>query len=78
MAAGRHLGFRFRGHNIWTAWARHLKFGTALGLHEGNGGITKIGKNQNPRWPLAAILDFGLEAPTFEHLELITSNLAQG
>jgi len=26
--------------------------------------------NQNPRWMPAAILDFGLEAKTFERLEL--------
>jgi len=35
-------------------------------------------KKQNPRWPLAAILGFGLEAITFERLEADTSNLAQG
>jgi len=40
--------------------------------------ITKIDKNQNPRWPPAAILDFGLEAITFERFELDTSNLAHG
>jgi len=36
MVAGRHLGFRFRGHNVWTACARHFKFGTRLEIHEGN------------------------------------------
>jgi len=36
MAAGRHLGFRFWGHNFWTAWARHFKFGTGLEIHERN------------------------------------------
>jgi len=35
-------------------------------------------KNQNPRWPLSTILDFGLEAIAFERLELETSSLAQG
>ena len=34
-----------------------------------HGEITKIDKNQNPRWPPAAIFDFGLEAITFERLE---------
>jgi len=38
----------------------------------------KLTKNQNPRWPPAAILDFGSQAVTFERLELETSNLAQG
>jgi len=33
-----------------------------------HGGIIKIDKNQNPRWPLAAILDFRLEAISFERL----------
>jgi len=40
--------------------------------------MTKIVKNQNPRLPPAAILDFCLEAITFERLELDTSNMAQG
>jgi len=36
MAAGRHLRFRFRGYNFWTAWARHFEVGTGLEIHEGN------------------------------------------
>jgi len=44
----------------------------------GHNEITKIDKNQNPRWPPAAILEFGLEGITFERLELEISNLAQG
>jgi len=43
-----------------------------------HGGITKINKNQNPRWPPATVLDFGLEAVTFDRVELDTSKLAQG
>jgi len=42
------------------------------------GEIIKNDKNQNPRWPPDAILDFGLEAITVERLEQDTSNLAQG
>jgi len=40
--------------------------------------IIKIDKNRNPKWPPAAILDFGLEGITFERLEPDTSNLAHG
>jgi len=51
---GRHLGFRFRGHNFWTAWARHFKFGTVLETHRGNMAkspkLTKI-KIQDGRRP---------------------------
>jgi len=43
-----------------------------------HGEIIKIDKNQNPRWPPAAILDFGLEVITFERLKLDFSNLAHG
>ena len=43
-----------------------------------HGEITKIDKNLSPRWPPAAILDFGLLAITFERFELDTSNLSQG
>jgi len=32
---------------------------------------------KNKLWPPSAILDFGLEAITFDRLELDTSNLAQ-
>jgi len=54
MAAGRHVGFRSRCHNVWTAWARHYKFGTGLEIHGGNVAklpqLTKI-KIQHGRRP---------------------------
>jgi len=34
--------------------------------------MTKIDKSRNPRWPPAAILDFGFEPIIFERLELDT------
>jgi len=47
MAAGRHLGFWFTGHNFWSTWARHFKSGTGLEIHETeHDGIIKIGRNQ--------------------------------
>jgi len=40
--------------------------------------MTKMDKNQNPRWPPDTIMDFGFKVKTFEWLQLVTSNLAQG
>jgi len=65
MTAGRHLGFRLKGHNVWMAWAKRFKFGTGLEIHEQNRTERTEYHNwqkKSPRWPPAAILDFGWDA----------------
>jgi len=57
MAAGRHLGFRFRGHNFWTAWARHFKFGTGLEIYGWN--MRNYKKLQHSRSKMAAARHLG-------------------
>jgi len=78
MAGGRHLGFRFWGYNFWTVELDTSNLAQAFDAQKEHGGIRKIDKNQYPRWPPAAILDFCLEAITFERHELDTLNLALG
>jgi hypothetical protein len=66
MAAGRHLGFRLYWHNFRTAWARKTKFGANIEVCHWNYQLwSEMTKVKNPRWPPAAIWDFGLFSITF-------------